>query len=67
MDILYHDLRKIEAFKARELVRAVLTKNNGNILKTVCILGISRDTVRRARDGSLKDLSRRPVNSPKRT
>jgi len=47
MDILSRDLRKIEAFKARELVRAVLTKNNGNILKTVCILGISRNTVRR--------------------
>ena len=52
-------LRKIEAFKARELVRTVLAKNSGNVSKTARILEISRNTVRRAREGSLKDLSRR--------
>ncbi|HHS49169.1 MAG TPA: IS481 family transposase, partial [Desulfurella acetivorans] len=29
--------------------------------------GISRNTVRRARDGSLEDLSRRPHHSPTKT
>lgn len=57
MSILYHELREIETSKARELVRKVLAKNNGNVSETARILGISRNTVRRARDGSLEDLS----------
>ena len=44
MNILYHDLRKIEAFKARELVRALLERNGGNVSKTTRILGIPRNT-----------------------
>lgn len=67
MSILYHELREIETSKARELVRKVLAKNNGNVSETARILGISRNTVRRARDGSLEDLSRRPHHSPNKT
>ena len=65
--IIYHELRKIEPSKARELVRAVLEKQNGNVSKTARILGISRQTVRRARDGSLEDKSRRPHRIPRKT
>ena len=64
---LYHELRKASPEKARELVRKVLEQNKGNVSKTAKILGISRNTVRRARDGPLKDLSRRPKNSPNKT
>ena len=60
-------LRKIEPSKARKLVRAVLEKQNGNVSKTARILGISRQTVRRARDGTLEDRSRRPHRIPKKT
>ncbi len=67
MSILYHELREIESSKARELVRKVLEKNSGNVSKTARILGISRNTVRRARDGGLEDLSRRPHHSPTKT
>ncbi len=67
MSILYHELREIESSKARELVRKVLEKNSGNVSKTARILAISRNTVRRARDGSLEDLSRRPHHSPTKT
>ena len=42
------------------LVRDVLKNNNGNVSKTAKILGISRVTVRRARDGELHDLSKKP-------
>ncbi len=67
MSILYHELREIEPSKARELVRKVLAKNNGNVSETARILGISRNTLRRARDGSLEDLNRRPHHSPNKT
>lgn len=67
MDITYHELREIEPAKARELVRRVLSRNNGNVSKTARILGISRNTVRRARDKTLDDLSRRPHKSPNKT
>jgi transposase-like protein len=60
-------MRKVSPEKARELVRKVLQQNNGNVSKTARILGISRNTVRRARNGPLKDLSRRPKNSPNKT
>ena len=58
---------KIEPSKARELIRAVLERQNGNVSKTARILGISRQTVRRARDGSLEDKSRRPHRIPRKT
>ncbi len=48
-------------------MRKVLAKNNGNVSETARILGISRNAVRRARDGSLEDLSRRPHHSPNKT
>jgi transposase len=67
MSILYHELREIESSKARELVRKVLKNNNGNVSETARILAVSRNTVRRARDGSLEDLSRRPHHSPTKT
>ena len=59
---LYHELRKANPAKARELVRKVLNQNGGNVSKTARILGIDRKTVRRARDGTLEDLPRRPKN-----
>jgi len=64
---MYHEVRKISPEKARELVRKVLMKNEGNVAQTAGILEISRVTVRRARDGTLKDHSKRPHRSPKRT
>jgi len=48
-------------------VRKVLYQNKGNVTKTAKILGISRNTVRRARDGELKDMSRAPKNIPHKT
>jgi len=63
---VYHDLRKTSPEGARLLVRKVLEQNGGNVSKTARILGISRKTVRRAREGPLEDLSRRPKSSPRR-
>ena len=63
----YHELREVSAKKARELVRKVLDQNNGNISKTAKVLEISRNSVRRARDGNPDDLSRKPRNSPSKT
>ena len=62
---LYHKIRKINPELAREIVREKLTTNKGNVSKTAREMGISRLTVRRARDGDLKDKSRAPKN-PKR-
>ena len=67
MDNIYHTLRKNNPESARLLVREVLKKNNYNVSKTARILSISRQTVRRARDGTLADLSRRPKLSPNKT
>ncbi len=64
---LYHDLRIIAPCKAREVARKVLVHTNDNVTETARILGISRPTVRRARDGILDDCSRRPKTSPKKT
>jgi len=50
---VYHDLRKTSPEAARLLVRKVLEQNGGNVSKTARILGISRKTVRRAREGPL--------------
>ena len=61
---IYHEIRKIEPSKARKLIR--LESNNGNVSKTARILNISRHTVRRARDGPLEDMSRRPKTTPNR-
>ena len=66
VDRVYHDLRKTSPEAARLLVRRVLEQQGGNVSKTARILGISRKTVRRAREGPLEDLSRRPKSSPKR-
>lgn len=57
---LYHELRKENPAKARELVRKVLNQTGGNVSKTARILRIDRKTVRRARDGTLDDLPRKP-------
>jgi len=65
--ITYHELRKISPSKARELVRKVLERANYNVSLASRILGISRRTVRRARDGPLEDRSRRPHHCPRRT
>ena len=63
---IYHEIRKIEPSKARKLIRDVLESNNGNVSKTARILNILRHTVRRARDGPLEDMSRRPKRTPNR-
>ncbi len=65
--ITYHELRGISPEKARELIRKVLAKQGGDVSKTARIMNISRPTVRRARDGSLQDHSRRPLHSPAKT
>ena len=65
--ITYHELREISPEKARELVLKVLAKQGGDVSKTARIMNISRPTVRRARDGSLQDRSRRPLHSPTKT
>ena len=66
MSISYHELRDISKQKARQIVRKVLENNEGNVSKTARILGIARKTVRRARDGSLEDQSRRPKRIPRK-
>lgn len=63
----YHELREASPKRARELVRKVLEQNNGNVSKTAQVLGISRNSVRRARDGILDDVSRRPHSCPSKT
>jgi len=63
----YHELRKASPKRARELVRKVLDQNDGNVSVTARVLGISRSSVRRARDGSLDDISRKPHNCPSKT
>lgn len=65
--LTYHEIRKLSPEKAREVVRKVLTENDGNVSKAARILKIKRGTVRRARDGTLEDTSRRPHTSPNRT
>jgi putative transposase len=63
----YHELRKASPKRARELVRKVLDQNNDNVSRTAQVLGISRNTVRRARDGGLDDVSRKPHGCPYKT
>jgi len=64
----YHELVEISKQKAaaREVVRRVLRNNAGNVSETAWILGTSRKTVRRARDGTLEDYSRRPKTMPRK-
>lgn len=62
--INYHDLRKLSPEKAREIIRKVLDNKGGNVSETARILGVSRATVRRGRDGELGDISRKPLSSP---
>jgi len=52
---------------ARDLVRTVLAEQSGNVAETARILGITRPTVRRARDGNLEDGDRTPKNQPTKT
>lgn len=66
-ETIYHELRKISPSKAREFVRKVLENQGGNVSKTAKLLGISRNTVRRARNGPLDDLSRRPKRISRKT
>jgi len=63
----YHEIRELSHEKAREIVRDVLKSVNGNVTKASQILKIQPKTVRRARDGTLEDSSRRPHSSPNRT
>ena len=65
--ITYHEIRGISPQKARQLVRRVLLAQRGNVSTTAAILGISRHTVRRAREGPLEDHSRRPKHCPRKT
>lgn len=64
----YHRIRlKRDPEAARELVRSVLDEQLGNVARVAKILGITRPTVRRARDGKLNDLDRTPHSQPTRT
>lgn len=65
--ISYHDLRTVSPEKARQIIRKVLEHTQGNVSKTARILTTSRHTIRRARDGSLEDLSRKPHHFPRKT
>ena len=65
--LTYHEIRRLSPEKAREIVRKVLTENEGNVSKTARILKIRTKTVRRARDGTPEDMPRRPHTSPNRT
>lgn len=65
--ISYHDLRQISPPKAREVLRKVVAQHHGNVSQAARMLGICRHTVRRARDGSLDDYSRRPHHCPRKT
>jgi len=67
MTISYHEVREISPENARKLVRKVLARQSGNVAHTASILGITRATVRRARDGAMNDLSKKPKTSPKKT
>jgi len=62
----YHELREISPLKAREMILKVLERQGGNVSRTARVLGISRHTVRRAREGPLEDRSRRPKHSPRK-
>lgn len=67
MILSYHEIRNLSPEKAREIVRKVFQQNNCNISKTAKILGISRKTVRRAINGPLHDLPKKPHSSPNKT
>lgn len=60
----YHEIRALSPEKAREVIKNVLKQKGGNVSKTARILHIQRRTVRRARDGTPEDKSRRPHASP---
>lgn len=64
----YHILRTNQGPEAaRELVRTVLKEQKGDVAETARILGITRPTVRRARDGDLSDGDKTPLNQPAKT
>lgn len=66
-NITYEELRKMDIVKAREIVRSILNSNNWNVSKTASILSCSTKCIRRARDWSLEDESKKPKTSPKKT
>ena len=65
--ISYQEIRSISPNKAREIIRRCLLKKKGNVSAVARSLHIHPKTVRRARDGTLEDQSKRPHTSPKRT
>ena len=68
MTSLYHSLKESQGVEAaRSLARTILANNNGNVYRASGILGCSRLCVRRARDGTLKDMDRTPHNQPSKT
>lgn len=68
MDSLYHKVKMESGDRAaRLLARKILEQNKGCVSRAACVLGISRLTVRRARDGDLDDSSRAPKNIKNKT
>ena len=68
MSSLYHKIKMESDAKAgRILAREILERNNGDVSKAAKILGISRLTVRRARDGNLEDESKAPKSIKNKT
>lgn len=64
MTWLYEKHRREQGEEAaRSLTRSILEQNKGNVSKTSFILWCARKTVRRSRDGPLKDISRAPHTS----
>lgn len=63
---IYHRTRKKSPEYARELVREVYEKNERKIKRTAKILGISKNTVRRAIRGPLNDKDKTPKRQPKK-
>ena len=68
MALLYHKIKMESGAKAARIVaREILERNNGDVSKAAKILGVSRLTVRRARDGNLEDESKAPKNVKNKT
>ena len=66
-DMFYHELRETSPVSTRMPVRKILARNNGIVSKTAKIPGMDRNTVRRVRDGTPEDLSRRLKNIKNKT
>lgn len=64
----YHKTKQHDGDVAvRSLVRQELRRHRGNVSATARAMGCSRLTVRRARDGTLEDGDRTPIQQPRRT